>query len=154
MNLLVSACLLGASCRYDGRAKPCQAVMDLGAAHLLVPFCPEVYGGLPTPRPPAERAGDRVLTQDGSDLTAAYRKGAEEALRMCRLNGCEAAVLKARSPSCGSGAIYDGTFGGRLIPGYGVTAALLIEAGLQVVDENGLGLLRQGRQPAEDCRDK
>ena len=145
MRLLVSACLLGISCRYDGQAKPCGAVMDLRAAHQLVPFCPEVYGGLPTPRPPAERVGDRVLTGAGDDVTDAYRKGAAEALRVCRLTGCQAAVLKARSPSCGAGSIYDGSFSGPLVPGDGVSAALLKEAGDQLVDEDGLELFGQGR---------
>lgn len=138
MRLLVSACLLGLPCRYDGSAKGCGAVMELAGAHQLVPFCPEIYGGLPTPRPPAERVGNQVLTQAGADVTQAYRRGAQQALALCRLMDCRAAVLKARSPSCGKGVIYDGTFSGRLTPGHGVTAALLMERGIQVVNENSL----------------
>ena len=114
MRILISACLLGARCRYDGVSKLQPWISDLAERHILVPVCPEQLGGLPTPRPPAERRGDRVMTRDGGDVTAQYRRGAEEALRLCRLLGCEAALLKERSPSCGSGMVYDGTFTGVL----------------------------------------
>ena len=122
MRILISACLLGARCRYDGVSKLQPWISDLAERHILVPVCPEQLGGLPTPRPPAERRGDRVMTRDGGDVTAQYRRGAEEALRLCRLLGCEAALLKERSPSCGSGMVYDGTFTGgvRRVPGGGV----------------------------------
>ena len=112
MRILISACLLGARCRYDGVSKLQPWISDLAERHILVPVCPEQLGGLPTPRPPAERRGDQVMTRDGGDVTAQYRRGAEEALRLCRLLGCEAALLKERSPSCGSGMVYDGTFTG------------------------------------------
>ena len=125
MRILISACLLGARCRYDGVSKLQPWISDLAERHILVPVCPEQLGGLPTPRPPAERRGDRVMTRDGGDVTAQYRRGAEEALRLCRLLGCEAALLKERSPSCGSGMVYDGTFTGVLTAGEGVTAELL-----------------------------
>ena len=99
MKLLVSACLLGTCCRYDGASKAHPLSEQLLERHTLVPVCPEQLGGLPTPRPPAERRGDRVVTGDGSDVTEQYRRGAEEALRLCRQLGCGAAVLKERSPS-------------------------------------------------------
>ena len=136
MKLLVSACLLGFPCRYDGRAKPHEGVLSLLEIHTLIPFCPEIYGGLATPRPAAERQGDRVMTEAGFDVTEQYRRGAGEALRLCRLYGCNAALLKERSPSCGSGAVYDGTFTGTVIPGDGVTAQLLKANGIQVVGES------------------
>ncbi|MBR5389943.1 MAG: DUF523 domain-containing protein [Clostridia bacterium] len=141
MKILVSACLLGARCRYDGAAKPCPAVIALAERHTLVPVCPEQLGGLSTPRAPAERQGDRVCTHAGVDVTKQYRRGAEETLRMARLLGCECAVLKERSPSCGTGEIYDGRFSGRLISGNGVAAALLRENGLLIVGESQVDAL-------------
>lgn len=135
MRLLVSACLLGACCRYDGASKAHPLMLELAARHTLVPVCPEQLGGLATPRPPAERRGDRVVTGAG-DVTAQYRRGAEETLRLCKLLGCEAAVLKERSPSCGHGQIYDGTFSGTLTAGDGVTAELLIANGIPVYGES------------------
>ena len=138
MNILVSACLLGVRCRYDGDSKPNEAVLRLMEEHTLIPICPEQLGGLATPRPPAERQGDAVRTRSGRDVTEQYRRGAEEALRLCRLYGCEAAVLKERSPSCGSGAVYDGTFSGVLTTGDGVTAELLTANGIPVYGESQL----------------
>lgn len=136
MNILVSACLLGVCCRYDGASKPNEAVLKLLERHTLIPICPEQLGGLATPRPPAERQGDAVRTQSGADVTEQYRRGAEEALRLCRIYGCQAAVLKERSPSCGAGAVYDGTFSGSLIHGDGVTAELLKANGIPVYGES------------------
>lgn len=110
----------------------------------MVPVCGEIFGGLPTPRPPAEIQGDQVVTRDGRDVTEAYRRGAEAVLEMARLTGAEAAVLKERSPSCGSGAVYDGTFSGVLTEGWGVAAGLLREQGIRVLGESRLEeLLRQ-----------
>lgn len=136
MNILVSACLLGISCRYDGESKPCEAVRELMKRHNLIPFCPECYGGLPIPRLPSERVGERVLTKDGTDVTAQYRRGAVQSLQLAQLFGCEAALLKERSPSCGRGEIYDGSFSGRLVPGDGVTAELLMQNGIRVYGES------------------
>lgn len=138
MKLLISACLLGCCCRYDGASKPHPLVEALARHHTLVPVCPEQLGGLSTPRPPAERQGHRVVTREGGNVTEQYRRGAEEALRLCRLLGCEAAVLKERSPSCGHGSIYDGTFSGTLHAGDGVTAELLMAAGIPVFGESKL----------------
>ncbi|WP_298019746.1 DUF523 domain-containing protein [uncultured Dysosmobacter sp.] len=140
MRLLVSACLLGVCCRYDGASKAHPLLPELAARHTLVPVCSEQLGGLATPRPPAERRGDRVVTGAG-DVTAQYRRGAEETLRLCKLLGCEAAVLKERSPSCGHGQIYDGTFSGTLTAGDGVTAELLTANGIPVYGESQMEAL-------------
>ena len=143
MRLLVSACLLGCRCRYDGASREHPLAKELAEHHTLVPVCPEQLGGLSTPRPPAERRGGLVVTRDGTDVTEQYRRGAEEALRLCRGLGCEAAVLKERSPSCGCGAVYDGTFSGTLVPGDGVTAELLRAHGVEV---GAIGSGRGGRR--------
>ena len=140
MKILISACLLGSCCRYDGASKAHPLAAALAECHTLVPVCPEQLGGLPTPRPPAERRGGRVVTQSG-DVTEQYRRGAEETLKLCELLGCEAAVLKERSPSCGHGAVYDGTFSGKLTAGDGVTAELLTAHGIPVYGESRIGEL-------------
>lgn len=141
MKLLISACLVGVCCRYDGAAKPHPLIEALAKKHTLIPVCPEQLGGLCTPRPPAERQGDAVRTQAGVNVTAQYRKGAEESLKIYDAMGCEAAVLKERSPSCGCGVIYDGTFSGILTAGNGVTVELLIENGVTVYGESDIGML-------------
>ena len=140
MNILVSHCFFGEPCRYDGVSRVDRQVLELHrAGHNLIPVCPEVLGGLDTPRAPAELQPDgRVVNREGTDVTAAYRAGAEAALAIARENGCTLAVLKARSPSCGCGEVYDGTFTGTLTPGWGVAARLLMEAGITVLDEEHL----------------
>lgn len=135
-KLLVSACLLGCRCRYKGDGCKCDALVELAKRHTLIPVCPEQLGGLATPRPPAERMGERVMTRNGGDVTAAYASGAEEALRFAKLLGCKKALLKARSPSCGHGQIYDGSFTGTLISGNGVAAQLLEDSGMEILDES------------------
>ena len=132
--ILVSACLAGYRCRYDGKICPDEAIVDLVKKGEAIPVCPEMMGGLPCPRIPSERTADgtRVVTREGGDVTEAFSLGAEEALRLARLYGCEKAILKARSPSCGCGQVYDGTFSGTLRPGDGVTAQLLRENGVAV----------------------
>ena len=141
MTVLVSACLLGVPCRYDGQSKRHPLAQELCRRHRVIPVCGEIFGGLPTPRPPAERCGDRVLTEAGADVTAQYRRGAEAALQLARLYNCRAAILKANSPSCGSGTIYDGTFRHRRISGDGLTAALLKANGVQVYNEDTFAAL-------------
>ena len=138
MTILVSACLLGTACRYDGRSKADAAVTALLARHTLIPVCGEIFGGLPTPRTPAERRGARVMTKDGRDVTDAYRRGAEEVVRLARLYGARAAILKERSPSCGSGQIYDGTFTHTLTEGDGLMAQMLKKKGVEVYGESQL----------------
>ena len=134
--VLVSACLLGVCCRYDGESKPCENVIKLREKYILIPICPESDGGLPTPRTPSERVGDKVLMRDGKDVTKNYNKGAEEALRLAKEYNCNIAILKARSPSCGSGKIYDGSFTRTLKEGNGVAADALLAAGIPVSDEH------------------
>ncbi|WP_449315533.1 GNAT family N-acetyltransferase [Rubneribacter sp.] len=142
MNIAVSACLLGEPCRFDGEARPCAHVRALAERHRLVPVCPEAAGGLPVPRPPSEIvAGEgvlRVASAAGDDVTDAFLEGARRTLARVRSEGCSLAILKAKSPSCGSGAVYDGTFSGALTAGYGVAARLLRAEGVRVVDENVL----------------
>ncbi|MDD4311062.1 MAG: DUF523 domain-containing protein [Eubacteriales bacterium] len=134
-HILVSACLLGVPCRYDGTGQADERILALAKTCHLIPVCPEQLGGLPTPRPSAERNGTRVLTRDDRDVTAPFLRGAQETRRLARLFACRIAILKANSPSCGSGQIYDGCFCGRLIPGDGMTAALLKQDGLTVLSE-------------------
>ncbi|MDD4849898.1 MAG: DUF523 domain-containing protein [Gemmiger sp.] len=145
MNILISACLLGIPCKYSGGSNPCQGLLAAVAAgqHNFIPVCPEVYGGLPTPRPPAERQGALVIAnaQPPRDVTAAFQRGAEAALALAQLTHCTAAILKANSPSCGYGQIYDGSFTGRKIPGDGVAAALLQRNGIPVYNEENYALL-------------
>ena len=141
MKILISACLLGVRCRYDGASKSHPLMEELAGKHTLIPVCPEQLGGLPTPRPPAERQGDRVTAVTGMDVTEQYRRGAEETLRLCRFFGCEAAVLKEKSPSCGCRSVYDGTFTGALRGGKGVTAELLEVNGIPVYGESDLEAL-------------
>ena len=131
---IVSACLAGYRVRYDGNTVPNQEIVTLMQQGKAIPVCPEMLGGLPCPRTPSERTADgtRVLMRDGTDVTEAFQRGAAETLRMAKLYGCTHAILKARSPSCGCGAIYDGTFSGTLKTGDGVTAALLKENGITV----------------------
>ena len=135
MNILVSACLLGVCCRYNGTGEENESVRRLQERHSLIPVCPEIYGGLSTPRSPAERVEDRVMAKDGTDVTGQYEKGAQEALRLAEYFGCTVAVLKARSPSCGKGRIHDGTFGGGMTDGDGVTTQLLEAHGIRVYNE-------------------
>lgn len=137
MKLAVSSCLLGEPCRYDAAAKPCKPVLDLADKHEILPICPEVAGGLPTPRIPSEITpdGKRVLSQGGEDVTEAFAYGAQACLQDMMRFGCDAAILKSKSPSCGSGLIYDGTFTGTLTEGWGVAAALIRDAGITVYDE-------------------
>ena len=141
--LLISRCLLGDKCRYDGKSKPLAAetLEALRARFDLIPVCPEVLGGLPTPRTPSERQGDRVVMKTGADVTKEYRLGAEAALRAAQENQVCAAVLKERSPSCGKGKIYDGTFTGTLTEGNGVTAEVLLNAGFTVYGESEIETL-------------
>lgn len=138
MRVLVSMCLLGVNCRYNGVPKADEAVRRLAECDdiVLVPVCPEQLGGLPTPRTPSERNGNRVVSKEGEDRTGAFNRGAEETLRIAKLYGCDVAILKERSPSCGDKEIYDGSFSGTLVPGEGVTAELLRKNGVKVFGES------------------
>ncbi len=134
-KVLVSACLLGQCCAYDGQHRKSEAVLRLAERYELIPICPEREGGLPTPRVPSERISSRVCSRDGADVTAAYERGALEALSLALSSKVAFAVLKSKSPSCGKGEIYDGSFTHRLIPGNGVTAELLLSNSVPVYTE-------------------
>ena len=138
MRILVSACLLGLTCRYSGDGKAFPSLVELLNREDLsfVPVCPEQLGGLATPRPPSERVGERVLTRDGADVTEQYTRGAAQAEELARLKGCRCALLKARSPSCGSGQIDDGTFTKTLTQGDGLTTQMLKKHGITVYGES------------------
>ena len=140
--ILISACLLGTPCRYDGQSRKADITpLTQLVSVRLVPVCPECLGGLPTPRTPAERVGEKVVSRAGIDVTEEYRLGAEKALATARENGCRYALLKERSPSCGSTFIYDGTFTGKLISGRGVCCETLESAGIRVYSEENLAAL-------------
>ena len=140
-TLLISACLLGVNCKYNGGNNYTPLVEQLKEHYELVPVCPECFGGLPIPHEPSERVGDRVLSKSGGDVTAAFRRGAEKTLEAARKHAVTRAVLKERSPSCGCSAIYDGTFTGTVVPGDGVAAALLLEHGVAIYGESRIGEL-------------
>lgn len=140
-RILVSACLLGVNCRYNGTGGELEQMSELMELAELVPVCPEILGGLPTPRPPAERQDGRVITCEGGDVTEAYARGAEESLRLAQLFGARIALMKERSPSCGAGEIYDGTFTHTRIPGDGTASALLKAKGVEVYGETRIGEL-------------
>lgn len=131
--MIVSACLAGFPCRYDGKARPSTEIMELVKTGKAIPVCPEQLGGLPTPRPPCEIREGRVVDVAGADRTEAFRRGAQAVLELAKTYGATQAVLQNRSPSCGSGWIYDGTFSKTLTAGDGVTARLLKENGIQVI---------------------
>jgi uncharacterized protein YbbK (DUF523 family) len=136
--ILVSACLVGVRCRYDGETKAEPRVIALAERATLVPVCPEQLGGMPTPRVRHERVGERIVSESGCDATEAFDRGAQQALVIARICGATRAVLKARSPSCGVGVVYDGTFTGRLMQGDGVLAALLRSEGITSSTEDDL----------------
>lgn len=129
---IVSACLSGVHCRYDCKAQTRSEIEEMVKNGEAIPVCPEQMGGLSTPRPPAERIGNKVLTNAGADVTDQYQRGAEEALRIAQLAGATEALLKSKSPMCGYGKIYDGTFTGTTIDGDGVFAELLKKHGIKI----------------------
>ncbi|MGL1861147.1 MAG: DUF523 domain-containing protein [Pseudodesulfovibrio sp.] len=133
--IIVSACLAGIFCRYNGDVTPFEPVVQLVREGRAIPFCPEVYGGLTTPRRPCEIVNGRVVTPEGDDVTKEFTRGAEEGLRLAQLAGCTEAILKANSPSCGNGTIYDGTFTSTRIPGNGVFAEMLQNNNITVRSE-------------------
>lgn len=140
-KLLISACLLGEPCRYDGKSKPISLPKKLTEAFRLVPICPEVLGGLATPRPPCECQNGHIVTKDGKDFTKNYQLGAKKSLEIAIKEACQYALLKEKSPSCGVLKRYDGTFTKCLINESGITADLLKKAGLKVFSEEMLAEL-------------
>ncbi|MCR5229758.1 MAG: DUF523 domain-containing protein [Solobacterium sp.] len=142
-NIAVSACLLGFKCRYDGKSCYFERIEELKKNHTIIPVCPEQMGGLPTPRVPSEIVGDRVITKTGTDVTENYSRGRETALSAAVMNNVRYALFKQKSPSCGKGRIYDGTFTGRTIEGNGVTAELFLENGIRVFSEDEFDLFKE-----------
>ncbi len=140
-RMLVSACLLGENCKYNGGNNKNDAVIKLKDSFELVAVCPECFGGLKIPRVPNEIIDGRAVSQNGEDFTAEYEKGARRTLYIAEETGAELALLKERSPSCGKGVIYDGSFSGRLTEGNGITAALLIKSGIRVFGESEINKL-------------
>lgn len=136
MNILISACLMGINCRYNGKSEIIKELEELKNKYNLIPVCPEIYGGLKTPRNPAERVNNKVLTNNGEDVTDNYKKGAEEILKLAKFYDCKYAILKERSPSCGFGRIYDGTFSKTIKDGNGVTADLLAKNDVKIIGES------------------
>lgn len=134
--ILVSKCLLGIPCRMDGQSKLVPELLKLYKEGKVVAVCPEVLGGMPTPREPSELQPDgKVINRLGEDVTEQYRKGAMEALRICRETGCTSAILKSKSPSCGSGIIHNGKFDGGLVKGNGIFTDILLAEGIPVMSE-------------------
>ena len=131
--VIVSACLAGVNCNYRGKSCENESVVTMVRERRAIPVCPEQLGGLTTPRPQAEIKNDRVVTKEGADITDAFLAGANEVLKICQKYNCQKAILKAGSPSCGCGKIYDGNFSGSLIDGKGITAGLLCAHGIEVV---------------------
>lgn len=138
--MLISACLLGINCKYNGESNYNQRIVDLTKDEKVIPVCPEQLGGLTTPRLPCEivilNGERRVIRNDGIDVTEAFQKGAEETLNLAKMFNENIAILKTKSPSCGSCQIYDGTFSGRVIEGSGLTAELLTDNHIRVFDED------------------
>lgn len=141
-KIIVSGCLFGCDCRYKGDNCKCEELLALADEHILIPVCPEQMGGLSTPRDPAEIVGDKVISNHGKDVTYEYTKGAETALYIAKINNADAVVLKANSPSCGKGIIYDGTFTGNKIEGNGIAAKMFLDAGFSVFTENEIPELK------------
>lgn len=134
-NIVVSACLLGHNCKYNGGNNYCSKLEQLKEQYNFIDVCPEVLGGLPTPRIPSEIKGNKVINKEGIDVTDNYNKGALLALEKALKNNCKRAILKAKSPSCGCGKVYDGSFSSTLIDGDGITSKLFKEHNIQVFTE-------------------
>ena len=135
-KILISACLIGLNCKYDGGNNENSKLVELMKEKDLVPICPEQLGGLKTPRASAERKQEKVITKEGVDVTKEYQKGAEEVLKLAKKLNIKKAILKSRSPSWGIDEIYDGTFSHNLVKGDGVTAELLKKNGIEVISSD------------------
>ncbi|MCQ2742244.1 MAG: DUF523 domain-containing protein [Bacilli bacterium] len=140
-KILISACLLGDKCTYNLKDNYRREVEELKKRFLLVPFCPEVEGGLPTPRKPSEQKGSKVIMEDGTDVTRFFNDGAQKALKVCKFHGIRIAILKEKSPSCGTHFVYNGTFSHTIVDGKGVTARLLESYGISCYSEDQISWL-------------
>jgi uncharacterized protein YbbK (DUF523 family) len=136
--IIVSACLAGLECRYDGKSNSCEKVIEMVRNGIAIPLCPEQLGGLATPRIPAEIVDDKVITKENIDVTKQFERGAKETLKIAKLVNANTAILKQRSPSCGVSKIYDGTFSGKVISGMGKTAELLLQHGIKLISEEDM----------------
>ncbi len=134
MKIMVSACLLGENCKYNGGNNLNPELLRLLSGHTVIPVCPEVLGGLPVPRIPAEIVDGTVINREGVSVDAAFRRGAGKALEIAAAEQPDLVILQPRSPSCGAGQIYDGTFSGTLVRGKGVFAEMAVNAGFRVMD--------------------
>lgn len=137
-KILISACLAGVNCKYNGKNNENKKIIELIKNKDVILICPEQLGGLKTPRNPAERVKDKVITNDNIDVTKEYRKGAEEVLNLVKKFNIKTAILKSKSPSCGKGKIYDGSFSNTLIYGNGITTELLEKNGIKVISSDEL----------------
>lgn len=140
-NIVVSACLLGENCKYNGGNNLCSELVKLRDKYNLIPICPETFGGLKSPREPAEIFGNRILLKSGEDVTSEFCKGAKISLEIAKEHNCKYAILKERSPSCGVNFIYDGTFSNNIIKGMGITAKLLSDNCIMLLSENEIDSL-------------
>lgn len=138
MKIAVSACLLGENCKYNGGNNYNEKVMEFVKGHEVIGICPELLGGLPVPREPAEIVDGIVRTKDGASVNEEFRHGAEAAMNIIEENDIELVILQSRSPSCGAKKIYDGTFSGNLIVGQGVFAQMLAKRNYKTVDVSDL----------------
>ena len=134
MKIMVSACLLGENCKYNGGNNRNPELLHLLSGHEVIPVCPEVLGGLSTPRVPAEIVNGVVINREGVSADDAFRQGAKKALEIARQEKPDLIILQSRSPSCGVKEIYDGTFSGKLVPGHGIFAEMALQAGFRVID--------------------
>lgn len=144
MKIMVSACLLGENCKYDGGNNRNEALLEMIAGQDVIPVCPETAGGLPVPRVPVEIVNGRAVNRNGEDVEDVFRNGAEKTLEIAERENPDLIILQSRSPSCGVNEIYDGTFTGKRIPGHGIFAGLAISAGYKVIDAEDLHLTGPG----------
>lgn len=150
MKILVSACLVGIKCKYNGEDNFFKYVYDLAENNELIAICPEEQGGLTTPREQCEIVNGRVMTQSGKDLTEEFNKGADEVVRIAKEKQVDLCILKQYSPSCGTGAVYDGTFSHKVKIGYGITARKLKEAGFKVISDEVLPVFEENKDEEEN----
>ena len=134
MKILVSACLMGQNCKYNGGNNYSEKVMEFVTGHEVIAVCPESLGGLPIPRVPSEIKDGTVINREGVSVDKEFREGAAKALKIALDNDVDLAILQSRSPSCGTKEVYDGTFSGTKIPGKGIFAQLLADAGIKMLD--------------------
>lgn len=142
-KIIVSNCLLGCDCRYKGDNCKNDRIIAFAKDHVLIPICPEQMGGLSTPRNPSEIVGERLISNNGVDVTEEYIRGANIALNIAKINNADFAIMKTKSPSCGKGRIYDGTFSGGMVDGNGVTVDLFIKNGIDVYSEEELDIVEE-----------